>query len=625
MRKILLIALILNGLITEAQLTEVAIGPSSSSAPKPKNSNARMQALGPMTLPFWDDFSFTQQKEFPNDTLWESGSSVWVNHGRAINPPSIFTATFDGIASNGKPHETVEVLAKGFADTLLSRKIKLDGLPIAQKDSVYLSFFYQVTGKGESPDQDDNFSLWFKDVNGTWEKVFEIRNSIALDPSVFYYATIKVENRFHHSEFQFKFHNFARLSGPYDTWNLDYVYLNDSRWANDQYFPDRTQVQPITSIFSRYRAIPMQHYRDTASTVTVPPKAYFTNLYDGQPNQPADYSSYATIRTKKGGIETINKVTVELNASMPDIPLGNVLEAPLANPVPVSAIDLTADSVWIKFKLGFDSGDTNPVPESPRYTPVNFLKNDTTEAEFYLLSHYAYDDGMAEYGAGLNSPGSELAYGFPMFTKKPDTLVAVDIYFPEFGDNENRTVILKIWSSGNDGTPKNEIYRGTITVKRTPFNTFTRYNLTEPVGVRNKFFIGWEQTATRVVPAGLDKNNDSGADIYANISGVWEQNQNVHGSLMVHPIFGKGVATVISGVDVAISKVYPNPTSGEFYIPGAAENISVCDMLGASQPFESIQEENRTKISVSSQVSQLLLVRWRSKGKFHSARVVIRN
>jgi hypothetical protein len=624
LRKLLLIALIANVLSANAQLVEVGIAPSATSA-KSKKTSARTQALEPMVLPFWDDFSFTQDKDFPNDTLWESGRTVWVNHGRAINPPSVFTATFDGISSTGKPHDAVEVLSKGFADTLLSRSIKLDALPLAQKDSVYMSFFYQVTGKGEAPDQDDKFSLWFKDTNGTWEKVFEVKNSVALDNSVFYYAIVKVEERFHHNAFQFKFHNFARLSGPYDTWNLDYVYLNDRRWAEDEYFPDRTQVQPVTSIFERYRAIPMEHYRDTATTVTIAPKAYFTNLYDGQPNQPADYSSYATIKIKKDGIETESNITIELNATMPDVPLGSVLETTLASSVPTSAIDLDADSVWVKFKLGFDSGDTNPVAETPRYVPVDFLRNDTTEAEFYLLSHYAYDDGTAEYGAGLNRPGSELAYGFPMFTKEPDTLVAVDIYFPEFGDNSNQTVILKIWSAANDGPPNNELYRGTVTVQRTQFNTFTRYNLVEAIIVKNKFFIGWEQTASVVVPAGLDKNTDSGDDIYANISGVWEQNQNVRGSLMIHPIFGTGVAAVINGAENQVNKVYPNPTSGEFFISGAAANISICNVMGASQYFESLPEENRTRISVFNQANQLLLVRWQANGKFHSARVLIRN
>lgn len=625
MSKLLLIALIINALLANAQLVEVPIAPRSNAFTKSKSSSARIQSLDPMSLPFWDDFSFTQEKDFPNDTLWVSRQTVWVNQGRGINPPSIFTATFDGIDSTGKPYDLNDVLAKGFADKLVSRPIALDVLPASQQDSLFISFFYQVTGKGEAPDLDDNFSLWFKDANGTWEKMYEIKNSIALDPTIFYYAIVKVDKKFHHGNFQFKFQNFARLSGPYDTWNLDYVYLNDQRWAGNSSFPDRTQVQPITSIFERYRAIPMKHYRDTANFITIPPTAYFTNLYDGQPNQPSDYSTYATVISKKAGVETRTDFNIELNTVMDDVPLNSVLETTFASSVPVSSIDLDADSVYINFKVGFDSGDTNPVAETPRFILVDFLKNDTTHAEFLLHKHYAYDDGTAEYGAGLNRPGSLLAYGFPMFTKEPDTLVAADIYFPEFGDNSSQTVILKVWSSTNNGVPLSELYRQTLTVQRTAYNTFTRYNFSEPIGVRNKFFIGWEQTETVVVPVGLDKSTDSGADIYSNISGTWEQNITVQGSLMIHPIFGKGVASVINGAEDIAQNIYPNPTQNEFYIPSKAESISICNVLGINLLFEAEQKENRTKVRLNDQANQLLIVRWLANGKFYSARVIIRN
>jgi hypothetical protein len=131
LRKLLLIPLIFNALLTNAQLVEVPIAPPGNPSAKAKNSSARIQSLGPMPLPFWDDFSFTQTKDFPNDTLWQWRERVWVNQGRGINPPSIFTATFDGIDSTGKPYDLNDVLAKGFADKLVSRPIALDALPVS--------------------------------------------------------------------------------------------------------------------------------------------------------------------------------------------------------------------------------------------------------------------------------------------------------------------------------------------------------------------------------------------------------------------------------------------------------------------------------------------------------------
>jgi hypothetical protein len=311
---------------------------------------------------------------------------------------------------------------------------------------------------------------------------------------------------------------------------------------------------------------------------------------------------------------------------MNDVPLNSILETTFASSVPVSSIDLDADSVYIDFKVGFDSGDTNRVVETPRFKLVDFLKNDTTHAEFLLHKHYAYDDGTAEYGAGMNSAGSLLAYGFPMFTKETDTLVGVKIYFPEFGDNSSQTMILKIWSAADDGSPLAELYRGTIPVKRTSFNTFTHYDLTEPILVKHKFFIGWEHTANIAVPAGLDKNTDSGAEIYSDTKGYWEQNLTIEGSLMIHPVFGYGGdIDVVSGIETKAHTIYPNPAQNQFYIPGVAESISICNVLGTNLLFDAELEENRTKITLGVQANQLVLVRWHENGKFYSSRVIIRN
>ena len=54
--------------------------------------------------------------------------------------------------------------------------------------------------------------------------------------------------------------NFGRLSGPYDTWNVDYVYLNKNRTDTDRYLPDRTIISTLTNLFSGYRAVPYHHF-----------------------------------------------------------------------------------------------------------------------------------------------------------------------------------------------------------------------------------------------------------------------------------------------------------------------------------------------------------------------------
>jgi hypothetical protein len=626
LKKLLSIFLLCAAQLVNGQLIEVPIGPTLNSPSKQNSIGGRIQSGGPLVLPFWDDFSFTQEKDFPNDTLWSTRKSVWVNNGIGINPPSIFTATFDGIDSTGKPHNITEILAKGFADRLISRPIDLSTLPPTQNDSVYLSFFYQVKGRGEAPDLDDNFSLWFRDINGTWEKVFEVGNSLALDPSEFYYQNIKVESKFFHDKFQFKFQNFARLSGPYDTWNLDYIYLNKRRKATDIYFHDQSLTKPLTSIFKNYRAIPIKHFKDTASSVLILPKGGFYNLYRFDA-QSFKYSTWATVFQKAGDTETSQTLVLQEEGDPQTVlPRFTHLELELAETVPLNALNLSADSIHINFKLGFDSGDKNIVPETPLFHPIDFTLNDTVYSEFILHKHYAYDDGTAEYGAGLNQPGAEMAYKFNMYTKEVDTVVAVDLYFPQFGDNSSQTLILKFWNSTLD-QPATEIYSETISVQRTISNRFTRYTLAEPVGVRRNFFVGWEHTGTVAVPVGLDKNTDSGDKIFSNITGSWEQNQTVSGSLMIRPVFGKGkAANVVTGiVERVLPEAYPNPSNGQFNIPLHANSVAIVNMMGSSVEFECTKEPDNQVVKITNPNPGIYILRYRLDNTLLSTKVWVRN
>ena len=105
-----------------------------------------------MSLPFWDDFSFSNSPYYPHDTLWQNGKSVSLNFGIGINPPSLGVVTFDGLDSIGKPYDVNNALAKGYADSLVSRPISLDLVPTALRTTVYMSFYYQFMGNGEAPD-----------------------------------------------------------------------------------------------------------------------------------------------------------------------------------------------------------------------------------------------------------------------------------------------------------------------------------------------------------------------------------------------------------------------------------------------------------------------------------------
>src|SRR5690606_38799936 len=116
-----------------------------------------------LTLPFFDDFSKPTSGLYPDTMRWKDRYSVWVNDGMAIRPPTINVATFDGLDSAGRPYSANDILLTGYADELTSQPIDLSvaALSVAERPSVYLSFFYQWQGNIEAPDEKDFLELDF--------------------------------------------------------------------------------------------------------------------------------------------------------------------------------------------------------------------------------------------------------------------------------------------------------------------------------------------------------------------------------------------------------------------------------------------------------------------------------
>src|SRR5258707_2913090 len=137
--------------ISQAQLRQVSILQPTTS--QKRNLAARVESLSAMKLPFWDDFSFNNSpKNYPHDSLWQYGHSVWVNTGMGINPPTLNVATFDGMDSTGLPYNINIPTAKGVADRLTSQPIRMDLVNPSLRSSVFISFYYQYEGNGEPPD-----------------------------------------------------------------------------------------------------------------------------------------------------------------------------------------------------------------------------------------------------------------------------------------------------------------------------------------------------------------------------------------------------------------------------------------------------------------------------------------
>ena len=97
-----------------------------------------------LTLPFFDDFANNPNAYHPDCSRWQD-NHAFINDNMAYAPPSIGTATLDGLDPGGRPYDKTADPNSAFpADTLTSQVIDLSGKTAA--NNIILSFFYQAQG-----------------------------------------------------------------------------------------------------------------------------------------------------------------------------------------------------------------------------------------------------------------------------------------------------------------------------------------------------------------------------------------------------------------------------------------------------------------------------------------------
>lgn len=588
-------------------------------------ASARTKTLTQLSLPFWDDFSFAQTQN-PTLSLWNKSNQVLVNSEQGFNPPTLNVATFDGFNENGTPYtqNPNDILDFGYRDTLESQAIKMTEVNLASRNTVFLSFFYQWGGNGEPPDPNDFLRVEFKSING-WKSVvtlFAINK--ASDPTIFYDTLIRInEAEYYHDNFQFRFISFGRKSGRYDAWHIDYVYLNKGRNENDRSFPDRTIANKLNTLFDNYFSIPKKHLQNS-KIITAPIfEAY--NLRDGDPTT-ADYLTTGEFINYKNGIKTTYQTQlgptsafIGGNSEMP--PLTRVLTTLpfLPDPDNASQFDFSSDSIQVKIKITMSAGDvykTGTTDFSDEYLnggyfPIDFRANDTTSQNYFIDNYYAYDDGTAEYAAGLTQSGNQLAYFFDFKNTEKDTINGVLIHYPFVAGEAPNTMTLYVLTN-NAGEPGDILYEETVPVVRKANNEFIEITFLEGVEVTSGFFIGYQEPSTGRVRIGLDKSHDTGALLFYKINSTspWIQNDRVIGNLMIRPRFGKTDAvTSISEINHQTS-VYPNPNGGTFYISGKPTNIQVFSLTGVRQAIETTNLEDKFLVTLQNAQQGIYLVRY---------------
>ncbi|MBE7440919.1 MAG: T9SS type A sorting domain-containing protein [Flavobacteriales bacterium] len=526
------------------------------------DSNKKKASL---SLPFLDDFS--QYHFYPDGSKW-ADVNVFINTNYAVNPISYGVATFDGLDSTGYPYNFINPTSYGIADYLTSKPIDLTTVV----DSVYLSFYYQPKGMGNQPEAKDSLRLeFFRKSDSTWVRKWAVPGA-ALAP--FKLVMIPVDVQFQSDSFQFRFKNYATLSGNVDHWNVDYVYLNDNRTFSDTTLNDVALTRNYYNMLNGYSAMPWTHYMvDTLNNMSSVINVEYRNNHNSTYSVFYEYN----VITDNGAGAVIESYPTSTSFK-PVNGYSSLVEPQAVYSSPLNNFyfptDDTAKTKVFQLKNFFNIS-------SGAVTDFN-IKNDTVVSYQVFSNYYSYDDGSAEAGYGIEGVGAKLANQFTI--KKSDTLVGIRIYFnPVTYNHSNKSFKLKIWSSLNPEVLiyeqvdyYNPVYSFT--------NEFLNYNLTTPILLpAGTYYFGYENITSDFLTLGYDLNTNSKYNIFFNAEGIW-QNSNYDGSLMLHPLFKYNDAII--GVDEVENekssiKIYPNPSQGIFYVKTSqAIEAHVYDLLG---------------------------------------------
>ena len=505
-----------------------------------------------LELPFIDDFSDSDVQPNPNNWI---DNYAFINNRYSSNPITAGMATLDSYNYDGSPYAQASTNFY-IADYLTSKAINLD---YNTNDNLFLSFYYQATGLGDQPEKNDSLCLEFYNVDSLqWDRIWSVPGDTTMES--FEIALVPITDPSYLKKgFQFRFLNYASLPeannfearfGNWDHWHIDYVILDKDRSVSDTIIRDVSYTKPISSMLKDYESIPWKHLQ----------AAYIeqTSLYINTSIVNLD----ADDRNISKYIEIKNLLTGHTYSSTP------------------TASDIKSDtlidfSFEYDYLFDFNQGDTAlfQIRTILQTDAFDYKPNDTLSRLQVFNKYYAYDDGSAEHGYGLDGTGTSnasVAVRFEAFTA--DSLRAIDMYFNQVVDslNLNYYFYLSVWDDLN-GEPGDLIYEqvGERPAYSNELNKFTRYELETPVLVVGDFYIGWTKTVDKFSHTGLDINKNNSPNNFYNVGNGW-LNSQVPGSLMIRPVLSISPLStknenLITNSDKEVL-IYPNPADQYFQI-----------------------------------------------------------
>lgn len=552
-----------------------------------------------LSLPFFDDFSSIQK----SSTNW-IGKSTLINNNYPINPPTIGVVTFDGLDSNGFAYDINMSNNSDLADVLLSQEVNL-----GNTDTAFLLFYYQPQGYGDNPQFEDSLVLEFlSDSSGvkSWNNIWSVSGSSVHE---FKKEVIMINDPYYlHNSFQFRFKNYATLSGNFDHWHIDYIKLDNFSISNDtSNINDVSFVYDSPSFLKRYNEMPWTHFKDNMNDEINDTINILLRNNQASINVDYQYNVYddGSIIDHYPSLGISRNITVLDYDSIGNYSFENPPISIKNNVFPYNNKD--SCSFLIEHIIGTGSND--------------YKVNDTLVREQKFYSHFSYDDGSVESAYGINVSGAMAAYQFKL--NRPDTLRAVQMYFPQMLDSVNQlSFLLTVWDD-NNGVPGNILYQKTEYPKHTSSNLFHFYYLDSLFQLTDVFYVGWQQNTSDLLNIGLDKNNSANQYMFYNVGGIWNNSQ-YSGSWMIRPIVSMN-DVFLSAVNVEVKfDVFPNPTSNEVTIETSSikNKLILYDISGKLILVENFNS-NKTRINLSNFKNGTYILELRNNnGNFYKKLIV---
>lgn len=530
-------------------------------------------------LPFMDDFSY----EGPHPSTKWVDKDVFVNNTMAIDPVSVGVATFDGIDEKGRAYNN----GYGSADRLTSAYFEM--APFNINSGLWLSFYIEPQGLGETPSDRDSLVLEFKNSANEWITIdtFTTLNNPATDEFSYYSYPLN-ENQYFFDGFQFRFTNYTLGSGNLDHWHLDYVRL--AIGDGSPILADIAFTEIPNPILKTYTSMPWWHFVPNKGD-EIPTAEMFNeiHMYSHDDVERAITPTEVELIELETGTVLLDDIALFQTATnfQPGF-LNNDFPTPPAQTYPTftNSInnDFADDLKYLEFEKSYSINvNAEDVNVNPIVEDNNVVRHTTI-----FDNYFAYDDGTAEGGIETTKNNVQIAQKY--HANVADTLKGVQFHFPHiFANTSSQNFTLKVWIGELDNSPEFEAFLQNplyIDSYLDSLNGFTTYVLKDgdtgeltPLAIpAGDFYVGWQQISScslnECIAVGNDKSKEDGMQnvffdefgFGSNWLSILSAAPNLKGTLMIRPIVGEGTPVQSSKTNDVTKNtqlsIFPNPTSG---------------------------------------------------------------